>query len=350
MRFQDEFFEAYEMLKRQFSDKYDFSNAGDEGNQQNILRDIIEPIYYADVVIADLTGLNANVMYELGIAHTLNKKTIVITKDELSKLPFDLKQYRAKDYSTHFIRFAELITYLEENIDGAITGKVHYSNPVKDFMTLAGICGQADFCEASTELSEESEKGLLDFLNDIEEETRSYTETINQVAADMRVLTEGVDNSAAEINRVKKTGGNGTAAFVRKEVKKVAGHIRDFDSKLRDHSKSLESIWDAVEKNTLGLLENRFSLMDNNTESLKKYLIALSGIPDAIEESNNSLEELIATMNKATGLERSMNQAIKFCVDDLTTYMEITQRIVTSVNKILKKGKAVVGEIESESA
>ncbi len=79
-------------------------------------------------------------------------------------------------------------------------------------------------------------------------------------------------------------------------------------------------------------------------------MIALSGIPDAIEESNNSLEELIATMNKATGLERSMNQAIKFCVDDLTTYMEITQRIVTSVNKILKKGKAVVGEIESESA
>ena len=80
------------------------------------MRDIIEPIYKADVVIADLTGLNPNVMYELGIAHTFNKKTIIITKDDLSKLPFDLKQYRAKDYSIHFKKFAELIEYLKVNM------------------------------------------------------------------------------------------------------------------------------------------------------------------------------------------------------------------------------------------
>lgn len=51
MPFQDEFFEVYEMLKIELSEKYEFTNAGDEGNQQNILRDIIEPIYKADVAI-----------------------------------------------------------------------------------------------------------------------------------------------------------------------------------------------------------------------------------------------------------------------------------------------------------
>lgn len=86
-----------------------------------------------------MTGLNPNVMYELGIAHTFNKKTIVITKDDLSKLPFDLKQYRAKDYSTHFKKFAELIEYLKVNMDGAVNGTVSYSNPVKNFMTLADL-------------------------------------------------------------------------------------------------------------------------------------------------------------------------------------------------------------------
>ena len=64
MPFQDEFFEVYEMLKINFADRFEFSNAGDEENQQNILKDIIQPIYEADVVIADLTGLNANVMYD----------------------------------------------------------------------------------------------------------------------------------------------------------------------------------------------------------------------------------------------------------------------------------------------
>ncbi len=90
------------MLKSKFSEDFEFTNAGDEGNQQNILMDIIQPIYESDIVIADLTGLNPNVMYELGLAHSFNKKTIVITKDDLSQLPFDLKQYRAKDYDTHF--------------------------------------------------------------------------------------------------------------------------------------------------------------------------------------------------------------------------------------------------------
>ncbi len=74
MPFRDEFFEVYEMIKMEFAEKFEFSNAGDEGNQQNILRDIIQPIYESDIILADLTGLNSNVLYELGIAHSFNKK------------------------------------------------------------------------------------------------------------------------------------------------------------------------------------------------------------------------------------------------------------------------------------
>ena len=76
MPFTDEFFESYEMIKEHFSDNFEFSHAGDEDNQQNILADIIPPIYTADIVLADLTGLNPNVMYELGIAHSFNKKLL----------------------------------------------------------------------------------------------------------------------------------------------------------------------------------------------------------------------------------------------------------------------------------
>ena len=55
---------------------------------------VIEPIYKADVVIADLTGLNPNVMYELGIAHTFNKRTIVITKDDIDRFLEQHKEYK----------------------------------------------------------------------------------------------------------------------------------------------------------------------------------------------------------------------------------------------------------------
>ena len=90
MPFTDEFFESYEMLKEHFENEFDFSHAGDEDNQQNILADIISPIYEADVVLADLTGLNPNVMYELGIAHSFNKKTIVTVSYTHLTLPTTL--------------------------------------------------------------------------------------------------------------------------------------------------------------------------------------------------------------------------------------------------------------------
>ena len=69
--------------------------------------------------LADLTGLNPNVMYELGIAHSFNKKTIMITRDDLGSLPFDLKQYRAKDYSTHFKKFHDFNCIFGEKFEGS---------------------------------------------------------------------------------------------------------------------------------------------------------------------------------------------------------------------------------------
>ena len=53
MPFEDKYFEIYEMLKRQFEDDFLFSHAGEEDNQQNILEDIVQAIYDADIIIAN---------------------------------------------------------------------------------------------------------------------------------------------------------------------------------------------------------------------------------------------------------------------------------------------------------
>lgn len=347
MPFEDEFFEMYEMLKMKLSDQFEFSNAGEENSQQNILKDIIQPIYEADVIIADLTGLNANVMYELGIAHSFNKKTIIITKDKLSDLPFDLKQYRTKDYTTHFVEFEKLIDYLKTNLKGAVENTVSYSNPVKDFLNLEKINDITWFSDKpSIDLEDESDKGFLDFLADIESNTLALTDTINKMNDGMQKMSEGVRSSTAEIERVNKTGGSGTAAFVRKESKKAAGFVESYSIELRQSNHSMSVLWNEIEKNTLGLLENKFAANDSNKVHLIEYLKTLYGMKVAITNSNLSMGTLQSSMQDIIGIERSMNQAVRFLIDDISSYVDITERIKASIDKILEKSKFVVGNID----
>lgn len=69
----------------------------DSNNEQNLDRSIIEGIYNADIVIADLTRQSCNVFYELGISHTIPKKVLMITQD-LNRLPFDVNKYKVIKY------------------------------------------------------------------------------------------------------------------------------------------------------------------------------------------------------------------------------------------------------------
>lgn len=57
---------------------------------EGMLDRIFNQISRADVVVADMTGRNPNVFYEVGYAHALDKIVILLTQDA-SDIPFDLK-------------------------------------------------------------------------------------------------------------------------------------------------------------------------------------------------------------------------------------------------------------------
>lgn len=63
-----------------------------------ILEKIKKYIENSDILIADCTGRNPNVFYELGIAHTLNKKVILITMDDIKEAPSDIRHYEFIKY------------------------------------------------------------------------------------------------------------------------------------------------------------------------------------------------------------------------------------------------------------
>ncbi len=62
-----------------------------------VIQDVVSLIDQSKIVICDCTGRNPNVFYEIGIAHTLGRETILITQSE-SDIPFDLRHLRFVTY------------------------------------------------------------------------------------------------------------------------------------------------------------------------------------------------------------------------------------------------------------
>jgi hypothetical protein len=58
----------------------------------NILARLYNQIAKADLLVADMTGRNVNVFYEVGYAHALGKTVLLVTRKE-EDIPFDLKHY-----------------------------------------------------------------------------------------------------------------------------------------------------------------------------------------------------------------------------------------------------------------
>jgi hypothetical protein len=63
----------------------------------DILEDIWQSINGAHFVIADITGRNPNVLYELGIAHTLAKPVLILSR-QADDIPVDLATRRVIMY------------------------------------------------------------------------------------------------------------------------------------------------------------------------------------------------------------------------------------------------------------
>lgn len=71
--------------------------ADDIWENEHIIQDIVSLIERAEIVVCDLTNRNANVFYELGIAHSLGKQVVMITQSA-TDVPFDVRHLRYLQY------------------------------------------------------------------------------------------------------------------------------------------------------------------------------------------------------------------------------------------------------------
>ncbi len=84
---------ACALVQKQVSRIDEFSFSG------SISSEIVRQLFSAEVVIADITGTNANVFFELGIRQSLTERPTIIISSEGFSIPFDLQDQRVFFYS-----------------------------------------------------------------------------------------------------------------------------------------------------------------------------------------------------------------------------------------------------------
>jgi nucleoside 2-deoxyribosyltransferase len=66
---------------------------------KSVLEKISDYIRKSDVIIADCSGKNPNVFYELGLAHAADKKVILLSQDEAADAPVDIRHFEFIKYN-----------------------------------------------------------------------------------------------------------------------------------------------------------------------------------------------------------------------------------------------------------
>lgn len=164
----------------------------------DITDQIFRRLYEADLVIADITGANANVMYELGLRHSLDKLTIQVA-DLSTLLPFDVKSIRTIP--------------VKRTPHGLIAARDALVASIQ-----AGLNGELDRVSA-TRIWEAAGRGAIDevarILNETEkvgdsEEEEGYLETMFSLDAaftEITGTTQHISESMAEMGATAEVFG-----------------------------------------------------------------------------------------------------------------------------------------------
>jgi nucleoside 2-deoxyribosyltransferase len=116
---------------------------------------IRQQIARADLVIADITGANPNVFYEIGLAHAANIPVLFLSQDAPEKAPVDVRQFEFILYD--LAKHEEFLARLESAVHSHFRARYdalyeRAASLLHDFSRAAGVAFEAAPREAFTTL------------------------------------------------------------------------------------------------------------------------------------------------------------------------------------------------------
>lgn len=354
MSFDNEFDELYSFIKKIFeSSNHSIFRADDLLNQQNILKEIIVSISESDLILADLTGLNPNVFYELGLAHALRKNVILLTQD-ISELPFDLKSYRVIEYSTHFSQVEELRKKLLKIITDIHGNNFIFSNPVSDWLGLPldkiniSTTNMLTDDKSNLIIEENDDLGFLDFFADIEETFNELTLIIENFGIKTREIGERASNDAALIQKAWESESQGTSSHVRKIARKTATAINDYGNFTKNYNQEYESLWNNYENKIFRLLESQIPInTKDDFNSLSEYIETQKALKKTIIFSREGVVSMLEGFMGLLGIQKDITRASRVVEIEIKKFIGLLDKSVATIERVSELGKIKIEELKA---
>lgn len=233
---------------------HEFTTIGSINNQ------VIVNIYEADLVVANLTGLNPNVMYELAIRHALKKPVIMIMEKNNGRLPFDVVAER----TIFYINDSQGVLDLRDEIEKveAVIDSDKITNPIYDALNTY----VSD--ESLIKEIEKTHNGDVDVLKVILNKLNSLQDNIRSVKSEDSIDLNTSNSEKLIVNIHFENSAN------QKEVKSIIRKILDSTvDTIRKYS--LSSVI-SYRRNPEGFFE--FDIPNVSKTSLDKLIIEIREI------------------------------------------------------------------------
>ncbi|MEX5277927.1 MULTISPECIES: hypothetical protein [Kocuria] len=302
-------------------------------NQQQILKDIVNQLASAHLVIVDVSGLNGNVMYELGLAHAMGKRTVMITQD-ISELPFDLKSYRANAYSTGFIEAPKLKERLAEIARGVVDGTAEFSNPVQDFapnflgqpnqVAMAPRHAPKDSSSGDEEPSdEEVEPGLLDYTLQLAESGDDLTKIAGIIAAATEEIGNKVTTRSDQLPQASATSGIKSMSLMRTMLRAMANDFDNYTNEISAQNPLFEKALDRIAESANGIARSRGAESEAERKQLKDDIESMRSAEAAFADAYDGVVSFSEGLLQVPSMEQTLTRAVKRAARTVDTTAEL---------------------------
>ncbi|HDO1385015.1 TPA: hypothetical protein P2R06_003329 [Aeromonas veronii] len=315
---------------------YEVKRADDIKSQSNILSDIVTAIVSSDLIVADLTGSNPNVYYELGVAHALNKSVILLTQD-INELPFDLRSYRVVSYSVHFSKMNQAKEELSQLASEAFKGNLPFSNPVKDFGGIAKHSILNAFDESYID-EQESDYGVLDYRLRLESGFELLGEIVTNVGAKMQnEVTPEILKAGEQLN-----SGKLSTKQQRDIVASLASHLQEYGAFVKPNNNRYRELLKDIESSLDYLLGGNVELDGEAEKQLSEFIDILSGVRISASEGRDSFAGLVEVMDSLPRIEKNFNRAKVFMSTELKDFLSNIDQTISVISRAVILGRMLL--------